>query len=228
MLLGVLTLRFEKLNFLCDSIGFLCTSWSSLHRSRTGIISLWDRPVISDLCMLFDLVPATRSLVLQRPSELNSGKWWSNNEWHQFSDALFFTESECDVGNAPACDSNSQCHLCGDWFSSTKGRSAHLRAKHAVISDGKLFANGCGCCPCCKVTRCSRPGLSAHPTDSRRSKCLEWCRSNATPKEADGIQRLDIIDRALGSQARRSGHTQPRSTVRDVGQDGRKTGRFVI
>ena len=71
VLVGVLSLRFEKLTFLYDSIGFPRTSLSSLHRSRTGIISPWVRLVISDLCMLFDLVPETRSLGLQRPSELN-------------------------------------------------------------------------------------------------------------------------------------------------------------
>ena len=34
---------------------------------------------------------------------------------------------------------------------------------------------GRGCCPCCKVTFCSQPTLSAHLTDSRRTKCLEGC-----------------------------------------------------
>ena len=43
--------------------------------------------------------------------------------------------------------------------------------------------------------------------------------------ESDEI-RLDIIDRALQPQTRRAGHTQPRSTARAVGQDGRKTGGF--
>ena len=46
--------------------------------------------------------------------------------------------------------------------------------------------------------------------------------------ESDEIQRLDIIDRALRSQAWRAGHTQPRSTARAVGQDGRKIGWFSI
>ena len=38
-LLGVLSLQFEKLTFLCDSIGFPCNSSCSLHRSKFGIIS---------------------------------------------------------------------------------------------------------------------------------------------------------------------------------------------
>ena len=38
----------------------------------------------------------------------------------------------------------------GIWFSSSRGRSEHLRAKHVIYSAGKLFANECGCCPCCK------------------------------------------------------------------------------
>ena len=125
-------------------------------------------------------------LGLHRPTELNFGEWWSNQEWHQFSDALFFAESTRDVGSAPACDSNFQCHLCGDWFFSSKGRSAHLRAKHAILSEGKLFANGCAC-PCRKVTFCTRPRLLAHLTDSRRPNCLEWCMSNGTPVESEEI-----------------------------------------
>ena len=75
LLLGVLSLRFEKLTFLCDSIGFPRTSLSSLHRSRTGMISPWIQLVISDLRMLFDFVPETCSLGLHRPSELNLGEW---------------------------------------------------------------------------------------------------------------------------------------------------------
>ena len=91
VLLGVLSLRFEKLTFLCDSIGITSTSLNSLHRSRTGIISPWVRIVISDLCMLFN--PETRSLGLHRPTELNFGEWWSNHEWHQFSDSRFFLQN---------------------------------------------------------------------------------------------------------------------------------------
>ena len=121
VLLGVLSLRSEKLTLLCDSIGFPRTSLSSLHRSRTGTISQPIRLVISSLCMLFDLVPDTCSLGLQRPSELNFGEWWSNLSGTSSQTHCFSTESACDVGNAPACDSNFQCHLCGDWFSSSRG-----------------------------------------------------------------------------------------------------------
>ena len=88
-------------------------------------------------------------------------------------------ESACDVGIAPACDSNFQCHLCGDWFSSSKGEVRTWGAKHAIVSVGKLFASGCGCCPCCKVTSCSRPRLLVHLTDLGETKCLESCTSNA-------------------------------------------------
>ena len=142
--------------------------------------------------------------------------------------SFFFTESTCDVASAAACDSNYQCHRCGDWCSSSKGRSVHSRAKHAIFSVGRSFANGRGCCLCCKVTFLSRPRLSAHLTDSRIMKCLAWCVSNATPTESEEIQRLDTIDRDLRSQAWRAGHKQPRSTARAVGQNGRNTGRLAI
>ena len=91
--LGVLPLRFEKLTFLCDSSGITSTSLNSLYRSRTGNVLPWARIVISDLCMLFDFVLETRSLGLHRPIELNFGEWWSNHEWHQFSDSLFLLQN---------------------------------------------------------------------------------------------------------------------------------------
>ena len=69
---------------------------------------------------------------------------------------------------------------------------------------------------------CVQPRLFAHLTDSRRTKCLEWCMSNAALMESEEIQQLDIIDRDLRSQARRAGHTQPRSTARAVGQNRQK------
>ena len=131
MLLGVLSLRFEKLTFLWDSLVSPVPFLSSLHRSRTGIISLRVRLVISDLGMLFDLVPETRLLGLENGGPTMSG---TSSQTYCF----FFTESACDNGNAPACDTNFQCHLCGDWVSSSKGRSAHLRAKHAILQCRKV------------------------------------------------------------------------------------------
>ena len=97
------------------------------HRSRTGIISPWVQLDISDLCMVFDLVPETRSLGLHRLSELNFGEWWSNHEWHL---RRIFLRN-------PRAISNFRCHLCGDWFSSSRGRSAHLCATH-VFQCGKV------------------------------------------------------------------------------------------
>ena len=86
-------------------------SMSSLHRSRIGMISPRVRLVISDLCMLFDIVLETRALGLHRPTELNFGEEWSGTSSQTL---CFFTESTCDVWSAPVCDSNFQYHLCGD------------------------------------------------------------------------------------------------------------------
>ena len=47
VLLGVLSLLFEKLTILCDSIGLPRAYMSTLHRSKIGIISQYVRLVIS-------------------------------------------------------------------------------------------------------------------------------------------------------------------------------------
>ena len=142
VLLGVLSLQFEKLTFLCDSIDSPTTYLNSLHRSRTGIILPWVGIVVYNPCMLFNFLPETISLRLLRPTELNFGEWCSILAWHQFSNVLFFTESVCDL--------NFPCHLCEAWFSS-KGRRA-LRTTQDIFSLEKLLTSWCACCPCCEVT----------------------------------------------------------------------------
>ena len=101
------------------AFGFPRASMSSLHRSKTGIISPWVRHVISDLCLLFDLVPETRALGRQRPTELNFEGGGPTMSGIRSQSRCFLVESTCDVGSALASDSKFQCHLCGDWFSSS-------------------------------------------------------------------------------------------------------------
>ena len=52
--------------------------------------------------------------------------------------------------------------------------------------------------------------------------------SYATLLDSEELQRRDIVDRDLQSQARRAGHTQPRSTGSAAGQEGRRTGTVAI
>ena len=96
---------------------------------------------------------------------------------------------------------NATLVTCGVERSSSGGLAeVHLRTKHAFFfSEAKLFASGCGCCNCCKVTFGSRPRLLAHLTDCRRSKCLEWCTSNATPMESDEIQHFFEPSQGVGT-----------------------------
>ena len=87
---------------------------------------LLSRLVITDLCMLFDLVPETRTLGL-RPTELN--QWWPNDEWHQFSDALFSSNPFAMLGAHQLVTRifNAICAEIGI------GSPAHLMAKHAIF-----------------------------------------------------------------------------------------------
>ena len=68
----------------------LRASLNNFHRSKTGIITPRARLVISDPCMMFDLVPETSSLALHDQLNWISAKWWSSPEWHNFLKPGFF------------------------------------------------------------------------------------------------------------------------------------------
>ena len=53
-------------------------------------------------------------------------------------------------------------------------------------------------------------------TDTRRTKCFEWCTSNAAPTESEEIQQLDIIT---------SGHKPRELATRNLGQQPSPSGR---
>ena len=89
-------------------------------------------------------------------------------------------------------------------------RSFQLRAKHAILNKAK-------CLPMDDVATFVVKSLCVRVKNCGHTWPFLGKDSNATHTESEDIQRLDIIDRALRSQARRSGHTQPRSTARAVG-----------
>ena len=163
--LGVLSLRFEKLTFLCVLIGFPRTAVSSLHRSRIGIISPRVRLLFSNLGTLFDLLPERGALGLHRPTELNFEEWCSNHEWHQFlsSHALFFflQNSLAMLGPHQLLTRifNATCaeiFVCSRERCALEGETCYLQRRQVVCQRMLMLPL------LCKVTLCSRTRLFAH------------------------------------------------------------------
>ena len=131
------------------------------------------------------------------------------------------------VNETPKISTTACLHVCDTCvnvaFSSSKALKSHMRVKHGVRTDARLFAPADARCKCCLVKFSCRPRLIAHLTDARRTSCITWMREHTLPMDSDVVDDLDTNDRELRAMQRRLGFSQPRSCGA-YRQDGRRIG----
>ena len=119
----------------------------------------------------------------------------------------------------PGATSNANsesCFLCHDCpcesvfrqFSCLNGLLAHQRTLLGFRCPVRSFAGADGKCPICGTEFQARLRFLAHLSDSMRPKCRDACfQSRAQPIPPGEVDRIDALDRAERTEARRSGHT---------------------
>ena len=106
------------------------------------------------------------------------------------------------------------CNLCTASFNSSRALSMHIRAKHHQRTPLRLYCDGSGTCPVCKVTFDSRLRVIAHLSEKRcRGKSKVTCQAHLSryPMISQELcDRLDDIDRTQRYHANKQGRAKPR------------------
>ena len=142
-LISLLNVKYDDLCAICESLG--CQQAVSRAHGRTGFVNPWVDILISDCLVLYDRVNAVRTL-LPFPAQASFAEWWtyardSHKDWNNLVASLFFLESAGD-GMAPtsAAHFSFKCQLCNCHpFETSNGLKSHLRRKHGVRCDARLY-----------------------------------------------------------------------------------------
>ena len=204
----------------CDALLALLSQSRVDPASHKVIEMRWVILIRRDLRSCFECSAEARSC-LPDPDEF-PGVWHDlikhdRCKWKSIVSNIFFYESVCDASRHKASDLLTPCFKCvvagcDASFSTAKACNSHIRAKHKIRSDRRVFAHADCICQACKTKFSNRPRLIAHWSDPRRPKCWAWVSQNVTPMNANQAKELDDHDRELTRQARAAGHTRPMSS----------------
>ena len=225
-LIVLFSLRFEHAEELLKQIGFHGRSHAHI-RHRTGLILPWMQVLLADFKCLLEHV----SIDLPAPSSDSLHVWVERVEaWEPHISKIFFVQSRCDKGEVVLrmpCSEHA-CPECGMQFACSKALLQHRRVIHGFRTSARMFAGADSVCQCCQTMFSNRPRLIAHLTDSRRTRCIEWCELHGVKLSSATVKGLDEFDRELRKAARKQGHTAVQSTGQAVRADGRRLGHLKV
>ena len=188
----------------------------------------WLKIILSDLevahCRVIMLRARPSSHLLCRMGQVHCG----SARWAKVVERFHYVESRLDKAVAThtlnvGAHSCAKCQVC---LPTSRARDSHVRSKHKIRADQRMYCEADGICPVCKVQLQSRLRLLAHLSDSRRDKC--WSCIRDTPRKyprlkVDGANALDESDRIARRNAQRGG----RSHVIAVGSAQKASGAIV-
>ena len=178
----------------------------------------WSSLVRDDLRRCYKLSCVAQA-VLPNPCD-DSCVWYDlmrvdADTWTEVVQSICFYESVCDKSRSkayPEVVASFVCSKCNQSFAHSKALQSHVRAKHGIRTDRRLYAAADGVCRACNKKFSTRLRLIAHWSDKRRPKCWSWVLTNATPLPTSVVAELDELDKVQCRQARQIGHTVPLSS----------------
>ena len=145
--------------------------------------------------------------------------------------SLSYVSSICDKSANVDADASMDflCEVCPSphpTFKCTRALQTHMRIKHGCRSEMRYCAPESGICMSCKTNYQSRLRLLAHLVDTRRPKCRDSILLSGRAKLSQAeVMRLDLIDRTVRTETRKSGHTHALAKLPATTSKGRIIGR---
>ena len=221
------------------TIGSCRDSTSGMQTTPSIEIQLaWTRLLRVDLRVLWQSVLSER---LPDPDE--SPQMWAEfiageeSRWTAAVAQLFYVGSVCDRTTVASLAASVQpaigltCRMCvgtssNHLFPDSKALLQHMRVKHGERVFVRKFVGADGICPICMTDFRERFRCIAHLSDSRRQKCANLIfERKLIPLPDEQVQKLDELERAAKTAAKKDGHTHILATASAVTADGKRIGR---